>query len=111
MIVQNAFPGLSLDEAFARNTDGVDCPIARCYAPEDFVVLCSAANFNAEYLGGYLSKFEVDFLKRLKDRASRDARLADIHKDFLNMLSRDADELPMFSGKYAGIGGVYLLKK
>jgi len=40
MILKNAFPGISLEEAFARNSDGVDCPIARCYSAGEFIDLC-----------------------------------------------------------------------
>ena len=31
MIVEGAFRGLDVEEAFARNTDGPECPISRCY--------------------------------------------------------------------------------
>ena len=40
MIVEGAFAGLDVEEAFARNTDGPDCPISRCYAAEDFLGMC-----------------------------------------------------------------------
>ena len=30
-------PGLDVEEAFARNTDGAECPISRCYRGEEFV--------------------------------------------------------------------------
>ena len=111
MIVQNAFPGLKLEEAFARNTDGVDCPIARCYTSAEFIDLCSAAKFRTEYLGGYLSKIEMNILKRLKHQALADDRLENVHKDFLKNLINDKKGYPMYQGKYAGIGGVYKLIK
>jgi ubiquinone/menaquinone biosynthesis C-methylase UbiE len=111
MILQNAFPGLNLEEAFARNIDGVDCPIARCYIAEEFIELCRAANFRAEYLGGYLSNFELEILKRLKQQALADDRLENIHKVFLSNLINDKNGYPIYKGKYAGIGGVYRLIK
>jgi hypothetical protein len=35
MIVNNEFPGRSLEEAFQRSTDGPHCPISRCYRPTE----------------------------------------------------------------------------
>jgi SAM-dependent methyltransferase len=109
MIIQNAFPGLSLEDAFTRNTDGPECPIARCYAPQEFIEICGGAGFRAEYKGGYLSKFEVDLLKKTGLRALEDPRLSDEHKDFLRALKYDPNGFPLYDEKYAGIGGVYHL--
>lgn len=110
MIVQNAFPGLTLMDAFARNTDGVDCPISRCYRGEEFVSICEEAGFRTEFRGGYLSKFEINLLKNLRAQALEDSRLAEEHKNFLKALTYDHNGYPLFQGQYAGIGGVYLLK-
>lgn len=109
MIRQNAFPGLHLLEAFTRNTDGTECPISRCYKPEDFLNLCTVAGFRAEFKGGYLSTTELDSLKTLASQALEDRRLSDEHKIFLKSLNYDKDGYPLFRGKYAGIGGVYSL--
>lgn len=109
MILQNAFPGMSLQDAFARTTDGVECPIARCYVPEEFIELCKQTGFQVEYLGGYLSRFEIDLLKRLGSQALEDDRLGKTHKDFLRSLENDKNGLPIYHGKPAGIGGVYKL--
>ena len=59
MIREEAFPGLDVEEAFARNTDGAECPISRCYRGEEFTSLCRAAGFDARYAGGYLSRREL----------------------------------------------------
>lgn len=109
MIIQNAFPNLSLEEAFARNTDGVECPISRCYRAEEFINICKASGFQVVFKGGYLSKFEISLLTKLKSQALEDDRLSEDHKNFLKSLSYDANGYPLFQGKYAGIGGVYLL--
>lgn len=111
MILQNAFPGLSLLDAFARNTDGVQCPISRCYRPDEFTHLCAAAGFQTEYRGGYLSKFEMDLLRKLISQATNDERLLEEHKNFLKALTYDSNGYPLFEGKHAGIGGVYLLRQ
>jgi ubiquinone/menaquinone biosynthesis C-methylase UbiE len=111
MIVQNAFPGANLEEAFTHSTDGEDCPISRYYHSPDFVALCSQAGFETQYLGGYLSLFEIDKYKLLAVAALDDPRLAQKHKHFLYNLTWDDQKLPLFEGKHAGIGGVYELRK
>jgi SAM-dependent methyltransferase len=111
MIIQGMFAGLSLDEAFGRNTDGADCPIARCYRAEEFSAICEAAGFDCEYVGGYLSDTELKCYRKYADKALRDAHLADEHKRFIAALTFDEEELPLFNGKHAGIGGVYNLRR
>jgi len=109
--IQNAFPGLSLEEAFTRNTDGENCPISRYYISETFCEICHNAGFEAEFLGGYFSKWELDLLKDIGKEAIADKRLADVHKDFLTSLTYSDEEYPLYKGKYAGIGGVYKLRR
>ena len=111
MIIQNAFPGLTLEEAFAKNTDGEDCPISKCYSPETFIDMCNKANFQAEFVGGYLSSHELDLLKELGERAVADERLGEEHKKFLLSLAYDQLGYPIYKEKHAGIGGVYRLYK
>jgi ubiquinone/menaquinone biosynthesis C-methylase UbiE len=111
MIVEGAFRGMSVEEAFARNTDGVECPIARCYSAEEFREMCEAAGFACEYAGGYLSDTELKSYRKHHRAALRDERLADEHKRFIGELVFDAEGLPTHQGKYAGIGGVYWLTK
>jgi len=111
MVVKNAFSGLSLDEAFSKNTDGEACPISRCYRSEEFIGLCETAGFQAEFVGGYLSQHELNLLRALHGKALKDDRLADEHKEFLRGLVNDEHGYPMYNGKHAGIGGVYTLLK
>lgn len=106
-----SFAGLSTTQAFARSTDGPDCPISRCYRGAEFVALCEAAGFEAHYLGGYLSHVEMDALARDRDRAISDERLAAEHRGFLRSLDFDADGYPMHRGAHAGIGGTYRLRR
>lgn len=111
MILQGEFKGLDIDSAFARNTDGVECPIARCYSGSEFSAICERAEFEVEYVGGYLSLHELGCLKRLARRAVKDDRLAPMHRQFLQLLTYDQQGFPMFEGKHAGVGGVYRLRK
>ena len=111
MILQNAFPGLSLDQAFSKNTDGESCPISRAYRPEDFTALCRGVGFQAEFIGGYLSRHELNLWHKLGDKALRDERLAEEHKEFLRGIVKDERGYPLYNGKHGGIGGVYRLYK
>jgi SAM-dependent methyltransferase len=111
MIVDNAYPGVSLPDVFRRNTDGEDCPISRCYRGEEFAALCQQAGFEAEFVGGYMGEEEMDWLKRWSEQAKADSRLPAEHRQFLNELTFDASGYPLYRGKYAGIGGVYQLHK
>jgi ubiquinone/menaquinone biosynthesis C-methylase UbiE len=111
MIVEGAFQGMSVEEAFARNTDGVDCPIARCYGAEEFAAMCEEAGFSCDYAGGYLSDTELKSYRKHHRAALRDKKLADEHKRFISELVFDDEGLPRYQGKYAGIGGVYWLDK
>jgi SAM-dependent methyltransferase len=111
VIELGAFPGMSLEKAFARTTDGPDCPVARCYRGDEFVARCEAAGFEAEYLGGYLSKLELETLRRVRDRAIADPRLGDEQRAFASAVSFDPNGYPMHHGKHAGIGGSYRLRR
>ena len=112
MIVQGAFAGLTVCEAFSKNTDGEDCPISICYKWQDFTEMCQLVGFNnVEYSGGYLSETELRSLYNYGQKALDDERLGSEHKDFLRSLIFDSRGLPMYKGKHAGIGGVYHLRK
>jgi ubiquinone/menaquinone biosynthesis C-methylase UbiE len=111
MIRQNAFDEEDVETAFGKSTDGEECPIARCYIPEEFMEICSGAGFQTEYIGGYLSLHELRILKELENDALRDEMLADEHKEFLRNLVYDRQGYPKYKGKHAGIGGVYRLHK
>jgi SAM-dependent methyltransferase len=111
MIVENRFPGLDLAAAFTRSTDGEGCPVSRYYRYPDFIALCERAGFQTEYVGGYMSRFEVNLVKEMRDKALEDSRFPDVHHDFLKSLTFDSRGYPIYEGKYAGIGGVYQLVK
>jgi ubiquinone/menaquinone biosynthesis C-methylase UbiE len=111
MIVEDAFPGLDVHEAFRRNTDGPECPISRSYPPAEWVALCEGAGFEAEFVGGYPSKTELRALEESWGKAIADTRLGAEHRDFLRALTFDFAGRPMFEGAHAGIGGTYHLRK
>lgn len=101
----------SAEEAFAHVVDGPDCPIARCWSGEAFSALCREADFEAEFLGGYLSRHELDQLDAHHEAALGDQRLAAEHTDFLRELERDERGLPLWRGRYAGVGGSYVVRR
>lgn len=111
MILENAFSGLTPYEAFSKNVDGVACPLARCYTQQEFIAMCAAAGFEAEYIGGYFSDTELSALKKYGKKAINDTRLADEHRQFLQSLVFDERGYPKYEGKHAGIGGVYNLRR
>jgi hypothetical protein len=112
MILRNAFPGLDVEQAFSKNTDGLDCPMARCFPVQEFQQLCREAGFGCEYAGGYLTETELICLARYWKAALQDPRLGEPRKQFLGGLARDEKGLPKYQGIYAGVSGVYhLLKK
>lgn len=110
MVREGAFAGLSVREAFGRNTDGDDCPIARCYRPDEFGRLCEEAGFSWEFAGGYPARYELDLLAKHRDAAIASSELAEEHRRFLRELERDEHGYPLYRGKHAGVGGVYHLK-
>jgi ubiquinone/menaquinone biosynthesis C-methylase UbiE len=111
VILQGAFPGMTIEEAFSRNTDGESCPISRCYDSAEFGSMCRQAGFEVEYVGGYFSVLELDMLKQYGEIALRELRLAKEHREFLRNLTLDGRGFPIYRGKHAGIGGVYALSK
>ena len=110
MILEGKWVGLSVEEAFQKNTDGEDCPIARAYTPEAFADLCRSAGFDTEYVGGHLSKLELEVLAEHNEAAIDDERLDERHRDFLRELDYDGRGNPMWRGKHAGVGGVFELR-
>lgn len=111
LLVNNAFPGLTVDQAFTKSTDGPDCPVSDAWAPHRVLDLITAAGLEGEFRGGYLSLMELDWLKTYGQGALKEPRLAEEHRRFISELEIDQRGLPMWHGKYAGIGGVYTIKK
>ena len=111
MIVNNAFPGLTVDQAFTRSTDGPDCPVSDAWASQRVLDMIAAGGLVGTFRGGYVSVMEIDWLRQYGAAAKTDRRLADEHRNFISELVIDALGLPMWRGKYAGIGGVYTIRK
>ena len=103
------YPGLTLREQFARSTDGDDCPIARCYEPQEFIDLATAAGFSATFAGAAISMIELSLLPTRFD-AIMDPRLPQESRRFLESLEFDRHMLPLTNGHHAGVDGIYHLR-
>lgn len=110
-VLHSHFSGLTADEAFARNTDGPNCPISRAYQPQDFCHLARAAGFETDFLGGYFAGIELDLWHRLGSEAVSDRRLPHEHREFLRHVTVGDNGYPRFEGRYAGVGGVFAVQR
>ena len=111
MIVNGAYPGLTVDQAFTRSTDGPDCPVSDAWAPERVLDMISASGLEGTFSGGYLNAEELEWLREYGDGARGDKRLAPEHRQFVSELEVDDQGYPTWHGKHAGIGGVYTIRK
>jgi ubiquinone/menaquinone biosynthesis C-methylase UbiE len=108
-LLENAYRDLSLEQAFARTTDGEVCPIAHVYRPAEFVGAAKEAGFDAEFTGSALSMHEARMLP-YRFEAIQDRRLPEECRRFLLELKFDEHALPRYRGHGAGVDGCYLLK-
>ena len=111
LIVNDAFPGLTVDQAFTKSTDGPDCPVSDAWAPDRVLEMIRTSGLDGTFRGGYISFIELEWLKKYGQAAAKDQRLASEHRDFAAEIELDGHGYPMWRGKYAGIGGVYTIKK
>lgn len=107
-IVEKAYTNLSLEEAFARTTDGEDCPIARVFRPEEFIALAGGAGFDAVFTGAAVSMHEAKILPYRFD-AIQDRRTPEASRRFLLALTYDAYGMPWYCGHRAGLDACFLL--
>ena len=70
MIRDAAFPGLDIEEAFARNTDGAECPISRCYPAGEFAGMCCGGRLRGRFAGRLPLPQELRSLSRAGPRPS-----------------------------------------
>jgi SAM-dependent methyltransferase len=100
------FKDLDIRAAFAKTTDGPNCPISRVYKPEDFSRLVEPHGFNCRFLGAALSAYEMTFFPQ-RFEAFLYQHLPAEHRRFLAELTLDNQGLPLYRGHYAGVDGCY----
>ncbi len=99
-----------LEEAFKKSTDGRECPISRCYRPDEFVRICTENGFNTTFVDAAISTFEMQILPT-RFTALQDINLEEKHRQFLYDISFNDKGWPLYNGKVAGVDAVYELKK
>jgi SAM-dependent methyltransferase len=107
-IVEGRFAEVALKEAFARTTDGEDCPISNVYRPAEFVALAREAGLGLAFAGAAISVFEAALAPR-RFEAVQQRKLPAESRRFLLGLELDRHGLPMHDGHYAGVDGCYRL--
>lgn len=105
---RDPFAGLTIRQAFAKLTDGPNCPYSRAYKPEEFCALAESAGWACRFEGAAVSMWEMGLLHKRFD-AVRDSRLAAEHRDFLLALEIDSRGFARIDGHYAGVDGCYRL--
>lgn len=99
------------DDIFRCSTDGVFCPKADCYTPDEFTQMCQTAGFEKiTYVGGYPNATEIGCAEKYLTAALQDERLDEVHKVFLRKVQLDASGVPIAEGKVACVSGVYWLQ-
>jgi SAM-dependent methyltransferase len=111
MLLEGRHAGLPVDEAFARSTDGEECPISRVHRPEDFVRIVEQAGLSCRFVGAGMSAYEAMLFHELRFKANMDRRLAPESRRFLHDLILDSRGLPMHKGILAGIDACFAIEK
>jgi len=95
-----------IEDSFRKNTDGPNCPISRCYHPEEFIAIARKCGLIGSFLGAAIATDEMEILSS-RFRAMDDRRLEREHRDFLLGLRFNDRGLPLHNGHVAGIDGVF----
>jgi len=107
-IKQGRYKDLDVRSAFARCTDGPDCPIVRAYTADEFIRLVEPCGFRCRYLGAAVSAWEMSlYPERFTAVQSQD--LPAEHRKFLLALRPDEAGYPRYAGHVAGIDGCFEL--
>lgn len=111
MIILEKFASYDVATAFSKNTDGENCPMSRCYDPDTFISLCESEGFRCTFEGGYFTHTELNSISKYYEKALLDPRLNENHKQFLQALRFDQKGYPTYKDHYAGLSGIFHLKK
>ncbi|GIK98113.1 MAG: hypothetical protein BroJett029_23220 [Alphaproteobacteria bacterium] len=107
-LVEGRFEGMDIRAAFAKTTDGEDCPISKVYRPAEFLALAREAGLDGEFTGAAVSMYEASLLPKRYD-AVRDMRLREESRQFLLDLEINRFGFPVYRNHYAGVDGCYRL--
>ena len=108
-VKEGRYKNLDLEEAFRKSTDGANCPISRCYKPNDFIQIMNSKGFDGKLNGVSISKTELDLIEYIEEaKASSD--LGEEHINFLRKISSN-NGFPKIEDEIAGINACYIFKK
>ena len=110
-IVNAVYPGLTVDQAFTKSTDGPDCPISDAWSPKRVLEMIESAGLQGQFVGGYFNAEELGWWRTYGPAASNDPRLETEHREFARHVELDPNGYPIRHGKHVGIGGVYAIAK
>lgn len=111
MIVEAQYAGLDMKAAFARSTDGENCPVARCYRASEFATILEKAGFEVTSIDASIAcNPEMSLLPKRYD-AILDQRLPSESRKFLAYLTFDNRGRPVHNGRVAGIGLCFRARK
>lgn len=107
-ILLRRFSKNTLDEVFAKSTDGEDCPISRAYRAEEWNHLCAQAGLNSRMIGVGYSSHEA-MLQPTIAEALAHKKLHPESRAFLEKLTFNPAGMPIAAttGFVAGINGCY----
>tara|TARA_B100000989_G_scaffold264098_1_gene216342 strand:- start:1116 stop:2060 length:945 start_codon:yes stop_codon:yes gene_type:complete len=101
---------LSLDELFSKTTDGFNCPISKCYEPENFINICNKYKFKANLVGISISLFEMSKLSLMWE--AQKSKFLDIKSiNFLKQIEFNKRGIPYYKKNVAGINSYFELTK
>ena len=104
------YSDLDIMEAFKHTTDGPDCPISKCYKPNEFVDFVMNFGFKGDYIDSSISLTEMIYLQKRFD-ALQERKLPAEHREFLTNLTFDNKGIPIYKGQVAGINACYKFTK
>jgi SAM-dependent methyltransferase len=110
MIVEGLFEGLSIRDAFAKTTDGPNCPVSNVYKHNEFIEIVRSSGFDGQFLGAAISMHELSLCYKKFDAIMNQA-FREESRDFLLSLTIDKHGYPLYGDHYAGVDGCYLIKK
>jgi SAM-dependent methyltransferase len=105
-VIEGIDSDLDVEKAFARSTDGPDCPISRAYRPHECVSLVEEQGFHCANVAAAISTWEMSLLPR-RFEAIMDRRLREESRDFLASLRFDELGFPYHGDLVAGVDGCY----
>jgi ubiquinone/menaquinone biosynthesis C-methylase UbiE len=110
-LVEGRYADIAIEDAFARSTDGEDCPISRVFAPDDFTAIVEKAGLRCRFIGAGISAYEAMLFHELRFKANMDRRLPKESRRFLHDLTLDSRGLPMYGSHLAGVDACYEIEK